>query len=129
MKTELSTKQLQAALLLATGKTITHTAGEVEVSRVTLHEWLKNDDYFIAHLNGLKLEIIEAGRVAIQSAVSLAAETIAGLMAKSDNDAVKLAAAKDILNRAGIVQIGKVGSDDPHSLAKWRAITEQIAAL
>jgi transposase-like protein len=38
---ELNAKQLQAAALLASGATITATAEQTGMTRVTLHQWLK----------------------------------------------------------------------------------------
>ena len=50
MSSELSAKQTQAALLLARGDTVTTTAEQVGVNRMTIHQWLKEDDNFNAYL-------------------------------------------------------------------------------
>ena len=48
---ELPANQLQAALWLASGESVTAAAEKVGVTRQAVHQWLKNDDAFIAHLN------------------------------------------------------------------------------
>ena len=53
MSSELSAKQTQAALLLARGDTVTTTAEQVGVNRLTIHQWLREDDNFNAYLNSL----------------------------------------------------------------------------
>jgi transposase-like protein len=65
---ELNPKQTKAALLLASGDTVTATAEQVGVNRMTIHQWLKEDDNFNAYLNSLKREFVDAGRSAMISA-------------------------------------------------------------
>jgi predicted DNA-binding protein YlxM (UPF0122 family) len=101
---ELKPIQLTVALLLATGTSITETAEKADTTRQTIHKWLKDDDEFIAYLNALKSENITAARSAIQSAAVLAVETISSLMKDSDNDAVRLACAKEVLAMAGLTK-------------------------
>ena len=124
---ELNTKQLQAAVLLSSGATITATAEQTGITRVTLHNWLKSDDSFIAHINSLKQDLINAGRASLQASVALAIETINSLMTGSDNDIVKLNAAKEILNRAGINNALVIGSDDAAQLKKDRDFNETLS--
>ena len=126
---ELTPKQLQAAALLASGETITATAEKTVAARVTLYDWLNNDDVFIAHLNGLKREIVDAGRAAIQSSCNLAINTIISIMEKSDNDAVRLNAAKEILSMSGINTALAIGSDSPANLKKERDKRAMWAAM
>ncbi|MDD5276438.1 MAG: phBC6A51 family helix-turn-helix protein [Methylovulum sp.] len=116
----LTPKQLQAAALLASGVTITETAEKTATTRQTLHQWLKTDDAFIAHLNGLKHEIIDSGRAAIQTAAALAISTITALMTDSAKDEVRLAAAKEILMMAGLKKASTIGSDSADKLKKAR---------
>ncbi|MDD5276086.1 MAG: phBC6A51 family helix-turn-helix protein [Methylovulum sp.] len=101
---ELKPVQLEAALLLATGATITATAEKAATTRQTIHQWLNSDYEFIAYINRLKKENTEAARAAIQSAAVLAVETIASIMKDSDNDAVRLSAAKEVLAMAGLTK-------------------------
>ena len=113
---ELNSNQIQAAQLLASGKSITDTAEEVGVSRQTIHDWQKNNYVFIAELNSLKLEIREAGRQALQSSIALAVDTINSIMSNSDNDLARLKAAHDILYRTGIFKPESIGSINPEKV-------------
>jgi len=114
----LNPKQIQTAQLLAGGATITATAEQLEITRTTIHDWLKNDFTFQAHLNSLKREVIEAGRLSLQSSVALAVDTINSIMTSSENDLARLKAAHDILDRAGINKPQSIGSDDAEKLKK-----------
>jgi hypothetical protein len=124
--TELNAKQLQAAVLLSSGATITATAEQTGITRTTLHQWLKNDDAFIAHLNSLKHDLMNAGRAGLQASVALAIETIKSIMSDSDNDIVRLNAAKEVLSRTGIIQAQPIGSDDPERLKKERLFNNSM---
>ena len=123
---ELNAKQLQAAALLSGGATITATAEQTGITRVTVHQWLRDDDVFIAHLNSLKRDLIDSARAGLQASVALAIETINSIMTDSDNDIVRLNAAKEVLNRAGINNAQVIGSDDAERLKKERAFKESI---
>lgn len=101
---QLKPVQLTVALLLATGTSITETAEKAAITRQTIHGWLKDDDEFIAYLNALKSENITAARSAIQSAAVLAVDTISSIMRESQNDAVRLACAKEVLAMAGLTK-------------------------
>jgi hypothetical protein len=101
---ELNQKQLTVALLLATGTTITAAAEKAAITRQTIHGWLNNDYEFMAYINRLKKENTEAARAAIQSAAVLAVETIAAIMKESENDSVRLSAAKEVLAMAGLTK-------------------------
>ena len=94
--TDLKPKQLEVAVLLATGETISSAAIKAAVSRSVVHEWLR-DCAFVAHLNGLKHEIIDSSIARIQNATTLALDTVLDIMQKSKNDSVRMAAAKSIL--------------------------------
>lgn len=101
---ELKPIQITAALLLAAGATITDTAQKAAVTRTTIYDWLNNSNDFVAYLNAVKKENSDAARAAIQSAAILAVETIAAIMKNSDNDAVRLNAAKEVLAMAGLTK-------------------------
>ena len=119
---ELNAKQLQTAVLLSGGTTITLAAEQAGVTRVTLHQWLKNDDEFIAYLNSLKRDLVDSARAGLQASVAMAIETINTIMTDSDNDVVRLNAAKEVLNRAGINHAHTIGSDDAERLRKERLL-------
>lgn len=101
---ELKPIQITAALLIATGATITATAEKAATTRQTIHQWLNTDYEFMAYINQLKKENTEAARAAIQSAAVLAVETISSIMQNSDNDTVRLSAAKEVLAMAGLTK-------------------------
>ena len=119
---DLNAKQLQTAVLLSGGTTITLAAEQAGVTRVTLHQWLKNDDEFIAYLNSLKRDLVDSARAGLQASVALAIETINTIMTDSDNDVVRLNAAKEVLNRTGINHAHTIGSDDAERLRKERLL-------
>ena len=120
MSSELSAKQTKAALLLARGDTITTTAEQVGVNRMTIQQWLKKDDNFNAYLNSLKREFVDAGRSAMRASIVTAIDTINQLMLSSTNDVVRLNAAKEILDRAGLANDKPIGSDDVSKLQQER---------
>jgi signal transduction histidine kinase len=125
--TELSAKQLQAAILIVGGATITATAAQVEITRVTLHDWLKNNCEFQAHINGLKQDLLDAGRSSLQATVSLAVEVINSILKDGESDVVRLNAAKEVLNRAGLITPQAIGSDDAVQLKKDRDFNETLS--
>ena len=104
MAIEISPKQINACRLLATGKSITDTAKELNISRMTISRWLKSDNDFAAYLNTLKTEQLEAARTQIQHIASLAVETLANVMTKSKNDTARIAAAKEVLSMSGLTK-------------------------
>jgi hypothetical protein len=101
---ELKPIQITAALLLATGATITDTAKKTDTTRTTIHKWLNDDNEFIAFVNATRKENTDAARAAIQSAAVLAVETIASIMKDSENDSVRLNAAKEMLSLCGLTK-------------------------
>jgi hypothetical protein len=101
---QLKPVQLEVALSIATGTSITKTAENVAITRQTIHQWLNFDYEFVAYINALRKENTEAARAAIQSTAVLAVETIASIMKDSDNDAVRLSAAKEVLAMAGLTK-------------------------
>jgi len=120
MSSELSAKQTKAALLLARGDTITTAAEQIGVNRMTIQQWLKKDDNFNAYLNSLKREFVDAGRSAMRASIVTAIDTINQLMLSSTNDVVRLNAAKEILDRAGLANDKPIGSDDVAELQQER---------
>ena len=120
MSSELSAKQTKAALLLARGDTITTAAEQIGVNRMTIQQWLKKDDNFNAYLNSLKREFVDAGRSAMRASIVTAIDTINQLMLSSTNDVVRLNAAKEILDRAGLANDKPIGSDDVSKLQQER---------
>jgi hypothetical protein len=92
----------------------------VGVNRITIHQWLKEDDNFNAYLNSLKREFVDAGRSAMRASIVTAIDTINQLMLSSTNDVVRLNAAKEILDRAGLANDKPIGSDNVAELKQER---------
>jgi len=126
---KLTAKQIEAALLLAAGKTITEAGNQTETARQTIHTWLKDDAVFIAHLNGLKSEVVEAGRAQIQTSVSLAITTICQIMEHSENDVARFNCAKEILFMAGLSRELKIGPVTIEAVQKQRKDAESLENL
>ncbi len=120
---QLKTVQLEVALLLATGTSVTETAQKADTTRQTIHTWLK-DDEFQAYINGLRKENLAAVRASIQSAAAVAVQTIENIMNESANDAVRFNCAKEILSMAGFTKetqsmLNKdIGADTAEGVAK-----------
>jgi hypothetical protein len=87
---------------------------------MTIQQWLKKDDNFNAYLNSLKRELVDAGRSAMRASIVTAIDTINQLMLSSTNDVVRLNAAKEILDRAGLANDKPIGSDDVSELQQER---------
>lgn len=124
----LTAKQLEAALLLAGGATITEAAKQTETARQTVHDWL-NDPVFIAYLNSLKSEVVEAGRAQIQTSVTLAITTLCDIMKDSANDVARFNCAKEILFMAGLSREAKIGPITVEEVKKQRAYDEMVNSL
>ena len=119
---ELKANQIKAALLLSNGESVTSTADKIGVTRVTIHRWLNDNNEFVAYLNSLKNEQLEAARTAIQSSASLAVLTLTEIIKTSSNDAVRLAACKEILAMSGLTK-------DSLSLYAWGVGPETSAGV
>ena len=68
---KLTATQEQALLLLASGETVTATADAVGVSRQTVSEWVNRDPDFIAALNRIRQETLDAGADRLRNMVSV----------------------------------------------------------
>ena len=128
-RSKLTAKQLEVALLLAAGKTITEAAKQAEAGRQTIHSWLRDDDVFIAYLNELKSEIIDAGRSQVHASVSLAILAITDILQNSINDTARLAAAKEILFMSGLSRELKIGATTAEGIKKAREEAESFDNL
>ena len=111
--------QKKAAICLASGDTEEDTAQQVGVHVSIIHKWLGEDD-FNAYLNSLKREFVDAGRSAMRASIVTAIDTINQLMLSSTNDVVRLNAAKEILDRAGLANDKPIGSDNVAELKQER---------
>ena len=124
----LTAKQLQTALLLAGGTTITEAAKQTETARQTVHDWLK-EDLFTAHLNSLKDEVVEAGRSQVQTSVTLAITTLCDIMKSSQNDVARFNCAKEILFMSGLSRELKIGATTAEGVRKGREEYDMFNSL
>jgi hypothetical protein len=69
---------------------------------------------------------MDSASAGLQASVSLAIETINSIMIDSDNDIVRLNAAKEVLNRSGINNALTIGSDNPERLKKERVLNNSM---
>lgn len=135
----LSPAQERGAILLAGGKTITGTAEDLGLDRDAIHKWLRQP-VFRERFDALRDEVTRQAKDHIQASLLRAAEAAsAGLEAMKplylkDGDGfapvedvpdhnVRLRAAFDILDRAGIPRkVEAVGDDPQKALAAALAV-------
>lgn len=98
---ELEPRQIQAATLLASGKTCKDTASAINCTPETISHW-KKDPNFEALLNQLKWEALEAGREKIRSVTLDIANELIELAQSAKSEAVKRKACMDILTIVGV---------------------------
>ncbi len=97
----LTPKQIEVAQLLAGGMNITDTSKDAGVTRPTIYSWLKTNDDFLAYLNSLKAEQIDAVRIQLEALSTLAVDTLTAIMKNSADDRARISAAKEVLCMAG----------------------------
>jgi hypothetical protein len=108
--TGLSRQQLTAIVELLLGSTVTQAAKEARVDRTTLHRWLSSDAQFVATLNQLKREELDAIRSRMRSAAGTAVETVEELMEGANvHPAIRLRAALAVLEAAGGLEPERIG--------------------
>jgi len=96
----LKIKHIEVISLLARGQSVTNTAKTTKLTRATIYNWLKNDE-FVARLNTLKNEQLESTRTQIQYSATIAVDTLVDVMQKSTSDSARIAAAKEVLSMSG----------------------------
>ena len=122
----LKTKHIEVISLLARGQSVTKAAKATNITRATIYNWLKNDE-FVARLNTLKNEQLESTRTQIQYSASVAVDTLINVMQNSKNDNARINAAKEILNMSGFTKESLsmygwgVGSDTPEKVKADKA--------
>ena len=97
----LTPKQIEVAQLLAGGMNVTDTAKDAGVTRPTIYSWLKTNDDFLAYLNSLKAEQVDAVRIQLEALSTLAVNTLTAIMKDSADDKARISAAKEVLCMAG----------------------------
>ena len=101
MKTNLTSKQIHAAGLIALGMTKRIIAEEVGVTPQTISVWSASDE-FEALINQFKMQSLEDARDRIRARSGSAVDTIRDLMDKGEKEAVRLQAARTVLDVTGI---------------------------
>lgn len=97
---KLSDKQIQAIPMLASGKRCRAVADELSVSPQTISEW-KRQPAFVAEINKLRKESLEAASALIQSSAAKAVETLLELAKEAPNPETRRKAALDLLRLSG----------------------------
>ena len=95
---ELLPKQQQAVALLAAGDSYTDVARKLDVPRRTLFDW-RQDPAFVADLSGQLAALRETTDAKLLSIASKAVDTLSTAMDSADGDAVKVSAARTVLDR------------------------------
>jgi transposase-like protein len=133
--TSLKHIQIEAARLLATGETITSVAEKIGSVRATIHRWMREDYNFIAYLNALKKEQLESTRAQIQSASSIAINTLVDVMQSSKSDIARINAAKEVLSMSGFSKDSTtmygwgVGEDTPEKVKAQKQSDKLMESL
>lgn len=99
--TTLKPNQLQAAILLATGKSACKVAEELEITPETISHWHGNDD-FEALINHLKWEALNSARDNMRLLARDAVATVKDVMKNGKTDAARLKAAEVVLAHVGM---------------------------
>ena len=111
--TGLTPQQEKAAVLLASGKTMTETAKEVKIERSTLYQWAEKPN-FKAYYNSLVKEIQDNSKNSLFGLIDEAFKSLRESL-KSKNESVKLKAALSVIDRLQNVEVGET---DPVQIIK-----------
>lgn len=99
---KVSARHRRAMELRITGKTIPDIAEEIDVAVGTLERWFYWEPVFKREYEAMQEQVQADAMERLQGLVSLAVNTVTQLVQYGEPDSVKLAAAKDILDRAGL---------------------------
>ena len=99
--TTLSSKQVFAANLIAQGMRKKDVADDLNITPQTVSVWCAKDE-FNAYLNAVKFELLEDARDRMRTLSGTAVDTIRDLMDKGEKEAVRLQAARTVLDITGI---------------------------
>jgi len=124
----LTAAQEQAILLLASGETVTATADAVGVSRQTVSEWVNRDPDFIATLNTLRQETLDAGADRLRNMVEKALGAVeAGFDSEELSAKERAALGMALLKQVGLSErAGSTGNTDAASIRSARALTDML---
>lgn len=95
--------------MLASGRTCRAVASELSITPQTISEW-KRQSVFVAELNKLQMEGIQAARIKIQQSATEAADVLLEIARNAPNLETRRKAAVDLL---------KFGSFEPNSVETY----------
>ena len=124
----LTATQEKALLLLASGETVTATAEAVGVSRQTVSEWTNRDAEFIAALNSVRQEILDAGADRLRNMVGAALDAVeAGMNSEELSTKDRASLGMALLKQVGLSErAGSTGNTDAASIRRSRALTDML---
>lgn len=102
-----ATRQMvDAAELLISGCSVTESAERAGIAKSTLERWLRHDEDFKRLLDTFSQGLMEEIKIELVVSARQALHTLQQLL-RSDNDQIRLSAARDILDRAGFKPTNK----------------------
>ena len=124
----LTATQEKALLLLASGETVTATAEAVGVSRQTCSEWVNRDPEFIAALNSVRQETLDAGADKLRGMVEKALDAVAeGFDSEELSAKERAALGMELLKNVGLVKrVNAIGSTDAASVRSSQVLSEML---
>ena len=124
----LTATQEKALLLLASGETVTATAEAVGVSRQTVSEWANRDPEFIAALNSVRQEVLDAGADKLRGMVEKALDAVeAGFDSEELSTKDKASLGMALLKQVGLSErAGSAGNTDAASIRSSRALADML---
>jgi len=125
---KLTATQEQALLLLASGETVTATGEAVGVSRQTVSEWANRDPEFIAALNSVRQETLDAGADKLRGMVEKALDAVAeGFDSEELSAKERAALGMELLKNVGLVKrVNAIGSTDAASVRSSQVLSEML---
>ena len=125
---KLTATQEQALLLLASGETVTRTAEAVGVSRQTVSEWVNGDADFIAQLNRIRQEVLDAGADKLRGMVEKALGAVeAGFDSEELSAKERAALGMALLKNVGLVKRANVvGSTEAARIRRSQAMSDML---
>ena len=124
----LTATQEKALLLLASGETVTATAEAVGVSRQTVSEWANRDPEFIAALNSVRQEVLDAGADKLRGMVEKALDAVeAGFDSEELSAKDKASLGMALLKQVGLSErAGSTGNTDAASIRNSQVLSDML---
>ena len=125
---KLTATQEQALLLLASGETVTRTAEVVGVSRQTCSEWVNRDPDFIATLNTLRQETLDAGADRLRNMVGAALDAVeAGMNSEELSAKDRASLGMALLKQVGLSErAGSTGNTDAARIRSSQVLSDML---